>query len=59
MVPLQRHLRQRQPEEDEVLRVRLHGHRVADLRPAQLPRYEHGQGAAGSGVMSREPLAHM
>lgn len=41
VVPLQRHLRERQPEADEVLWVRLHRHRVPHLRQAQLPRCDH------------------
>lgn len=37
VVPLQRHLWQRQPEEDPVLWLCLHSNRVKNLRPAALP----------------------
>lgn len=53
VVAVQRHLRERQSEAHEVLRLRLHGHRVPDLRQAQLPRWELFVGAAARGSRER------
>lgn len=72
MVPLQRHLRERQSEADEVLWVRLHRHRVTELRQAKLPRFGYalsdcwrkgsgdggkGEGEQPYGMQSQGPIS--
>ncbi|KPP68168.1 hypothetical protein Z043_113169 [Scleropages formosus] len=58
LVIVQRNLRKRESEEDQVVRVRLHGHRVAHLRRAQLPRSVcRSQGKGEGGVRGARPAA--